>query len=193
MKRLKKYWDEIHPEFNFFIEKQLHQQSMFVEKKKLVLQSNQDSINSEQLESHDGSNVINIIDEDNHLTSVSETTNLNVNPPPLNSVRTDNDVNSELKEKLKANFLENIERFQTIPLKERPYYTKITRKPSENRIRIIDNVANEYATNLKSDKAMLDYWDINVIIYTAVITLKNYLGDLKENKQEKITATKQAG
>ena len=36
---------------------------------------------------------------------------------------------------------------------------------------------------------MLDYWDINVMIYTAAITLKNYLGDLKENKQEKITAT----
>ena len=174
----------------FFTEKQLRQQSTFVEKKKLIFQSNQDSINSEQLESLDGSNVINIIDEDNHLTSVSETSNLNCNPPPLNFFRTDNDVNSELKETLKANFLENIERFQTIPLKERPYYTKITRKPSGNEIRIIDNIANEYATNLKNDKAMLDYWDINVMIYTAAITLKNYLGDLKENKQEKITATK---
>ena len=157
MKRLKKYWDEIHPEFSFFTEKQLRQQSTFVENKKLVLQSNQDSINSEQLESHDGSNVNNIIDEDNYLTSVSETSNDNSNPPPLNSFRTDNDVNSELKETLKANFLKNIERFQTMPLKERPYYTKITRKPSENEIRIIDNIANEYATNLKSDKTMLDY------------------------------------
>ena len=67
MKRLKKYWDEIHLELNFFTERQLHQQSTFAEKKKLVLQSNQDSVNSEQLESHDGSNVINNIDEDNHL------------------------------------------------------------------------------------------------------------------------------
>ena len=116
MKRLKKYWDEIHPEFSFFTEKQLRQQSTFVENKKLVLQSNQDSINSEQLESHDGSNVINIIGEDNYLTSVSETSNDNSNPPPLNSFRTDNDVNSELKETLKANFLKNIERFQTMPL-----------------------------------------------------------------------------
>ena len=77
-----------------------------------------------------------------------------------------------------------------MPLKERPYYTKITRKPSENEIRIIDNIANEYATNLKSDKTMLDYWDINVMLYTAAITLKNHLGDLKETKQEKITVTK---
>ena len=66
MKQLQKYWDEIHPEFNFFTEKQLCQQSTFVEKKKLLLQSNQDSLNSEQLKSHDGSTVINIIDEDNH-------------------------------------------------------------------------------------------------------------------------------
>ena len=84
MKQLKKYWDEIHPEFSFFTEKQLRQQSTFVENKKLVLRSNQDSINSEQSESHDGSNVINIIGEDNYLTSVSETSNNNFNPPPLN-------------------------------------------------------------------------------------------------------------
>ena len=157
MKRVKKHWDEIHPEFNFFTEKQLHQQSTFVKNKKFILQSNQNSINCEQLESHDGSNIINTIDEDNYLTSASETSNHNDNPTPLNSFRTDNDVNSELKETLKAYLLENIEQFQTLPLKERPYYTKITRKPSENEIRIIDNIANECTTNLKSDKTMLDY------------------------------------
>ena len=134
MKQLKKYWDEIHPEFNFFTEKQLRQQSTFVENKKLVLQSNQDSINSEQLESHDGSNVVNITDEHNHLTSVREMSNHNGNPPPLKSFRTDNDVNSELKETLKANFLENCEHFQAMLLTGRPYYTKNTRKPSENEI-----------------------------------------------------------
>ena len=75
-------------------------------------------------------------------------------------------------------------------LKERPNYTKISGKPSENEMRIIDNIANQYATNLNSDKTMLDYWDINVMLYTTVITLKNHLGDLKETKQEKITVTK---
>ena len=30
---------------------------------------------------------------------------------------------------------------------------------------------------------MLDYWDINVILYTAAITLKKHLGNLKETKQ----------
>ena len=66
-------------------------------------------------------------------------------------------MNSELEETLKANFLKNIERFQTMPLKERLYYTKITRKPSGNEIRVIDNIANEYASNLKHDKTMLNY------------------------------------
>ena len=94
-----------------FYRKAITQQSTFVEKKNLVLQSNQDSINSEQLEYHDGSKVINSIANDNHLTSVKETSNHNGDPPPLNSFRTDNDVNSELKKTLKANFLKNIERF----------------------------------------------------------------------------------
>ena len=78
---------------------------MFLEKKKLVLQSNQNSINSEQFESHDGSILINIIEEDNQLTSVTEMNDLNGNLAPLNSFRTDNDINSELKETLIANFL----------------------------------------------------------------------------------------
>ena len=137
--------------------RKLRQQSIFIEKKKLVLQCNQDSINSGELESHDGSNVINITDDDNHLTSVSETSNHNGNPPPLNSFRIDKDFNCELKETLRANFLEIIEHLQTIPLKETSYYTKIIRKPSENEIRIIDNIANEYATNTMSDKTILDY------------------------------------
>ena len=38
------------------------------------------------------------------------------------------------------------------------FYTKITRKLSENEMQIIDNIANEYATNLKSNRAMLGYW-----------------------------------
>ena len=32
---------------------------------------------------------------------------------------------------------------------------------------------------------MLDYWEINVMLDTAVITLKKYLGGLKQTKQEK--------
>ena len=37
---------------------------------------------------------------------------------------------------------------------------------------------------------MLDYWEINVMLYTAAITLKNHSGDLEETKQQKITVTK---
>ena len=38
---------------------------------------------------------------------------------------------------------------------------------------------------------MLDYWEINVMLDTAAITLKIYLGGLKQTKQEKkITITK---
>ena len=40
---------------------------------------------------------------------------------------------------------------------------------------------------------MLDYWDFNVMLYTVANTLKSYLGDLKETKQEKTTATKPGG
>ena len=52
-------------------------------------------------------------------------------------------------------------------------------------MQFIDNIANEYATNLESYKVMLDYWEINVMLDTAAITLKKYLGGLKQTKQEK--------
>ena len=40
MKRLKKYWDELHPDLNFFNEKQLRKQATFVESKGLILETN---------------------------------------------------------------------------------------------------------------------------------------------------------
>ena len=88
----------------------------------------------------------------------------------MNSFGTDNDVNSELKGTLKGNFLENIERFKTMTLNERPYYTYTTKKPSENEIRNIDNISNEYTTNLKSVEAMFYYYDINVMLPTTAMT-----------------------
>ena len=101
---------------------------------------------------------------------MSETSNHNGNPPLLNSLKTDNNINSKLKETLKANFLENIERFETMPLKERSYHTKITTELSENEIQMTDDIVNEYATNLKNNKVMLDHSDINAMLYTAAIT-----------------------
>ena len=61
MKRLFKILGWNSPKVNFFIKKQLRQQYTFAEKKEVVLQSNQDSINSEQPESHDGINAMKII------------------------------------------------------------------------------------------------------------------------------------
>ena len=121
---------------------------------------------------------------------MSETSNHNGNPPLLNSLRTGNDINSKLKETLKANFLENIERFETMPLKERSYYTKITREFSENEIQMTDDIANEYATNLKNNKVMLDHSDINAMLYTAAITLKKLFRWFKGNQTRKTTVTK---
>ena len=40
MKRLKKYWDELHSDLNCFSEKQLRQQATFVKSKGLILENN---------------------------------------------------------------------------------------------------------------------------------------------------------
>ena len=40
IKRMKKYWDELHPQLSYFSEKQLYQQDSFVKSKGLLLDTN---------------------------------------------------------------------------------------------------------------------------------------------------------
>ena len=44
MKRMKKFWDEMHPEFTHFNEKQLRQQATFIEKKRLIVHTNTNTV-----------------------------------------------------------------------------------------------------------------------------------------------------
>ena len=74
-----------------------------------------------------------------------------------------------------------------MPLKEKPLYTKITRKPSENEIQLqITSLMNM----LQILRVKRPCQVIDVMLSMAAITLKTHLGDLKETKQEKITVTK---
>ena len=48
MKRMKNYWDELHPELSHFSEKQLRQQASFVKWKGLVLDTNLETTNQSE-------------------------------------------------------------------------------------------------------------------------------------------------
>ena len=51
MKRMKNYWDELHPELSYFSEKQLCKQASFVKSKGLVLNANLETTNhSEEID-----------------------------------------------------------------------------------------------------------------------------------------------
>ena len=51
MKRIKNYWDDLHPELSCFSEKQIRQQKSFVKSKGLVIDANLETTNhSEEID-----------------------------------------------------------------------------------------------------------------------------------------------
>ena len=58
MKRMKNYWDDLHPELSCFSEKQLLQQASFVKSKGLVLDANLETTNHSQETDNTPTNIV---------------------------------------------------------------------------------------------------------------------------------------
>ena len=66
MKRLKSYWDEMHPEFNFLSDKNLRDQASRVEKNKVVMETEFKTVTTNNLEND-------ILTEDNYVVNNNDT------------------------------------------------------------------------------------------------------------------------
>ena len=63
-------------------------------------------------------------------------------------------------------------------LENRPYQTYLDRKVPENEIEILNLILEKHIANTES----INLWDLNVITYTAAITLLERQGNLKPSK-----------
>ena len=187
MKRMKKLWDNIHPELNHFSDKNLRDIANRIEKDDIVIETEfnnltfksyndnndmTDNVQGDDEEQRDNDNVIN----EKNIQYHSETT--------VNSSETDTFI-----EELKGLFKDNITAVNNKKLIERRFDTRLNRKINNNIILVLDKIAKDYITSLNSPTL----WDINVAIYTVAVTAKQYNNDLKESPAEKTKLRQQPG
>ena len=90
---------------------------------------------------------------------------------------------------LKALFMDNVTTVNKKKIIGRCFDTRLNRKTNDKAILALDKIAKDYITSLNNPTL----WDINVAIYTMVITAKQYNINLKEIPAEKAKPCQQPG
>ena len=184
MNRMKKLWDEKHPELNFFSAKNLRDQASRVEKNKVVIeteyridknQNNSNAVNNDTTEenSHLKSEHLAI----NNKSIVSDTKVQTVeNPVP--------EANTSINETIKDIFMQNIISINSMNFNDRNYNTRVNKTPSPDILKTIDDVALQYLLEVQArEKRPPSLIDLNNYIYSAAVSVNQYLGQLIENKE----------
>ena len=174
MKRLKKYWYKLHPEFNFLSDKNLRDQASRIEKNKVVLATEYETVTTNIVE-----NVT--LNEDNCLDNNNITNNKDSSV--YQSFLSLNAPQEALLEILRLMFQRNYETIKNQNIDERVYPTKCNKKLSDDVIKVIDFLANSAIKEL--DKSKL--FNINASLYTSAITAKEYVNDLTQKTPQKIS------
>ena len=181
MKRLKERWDEIHPGYSFLSDKNLRDQASRIEKNKDVMDTEyvhvRSNNNSEADEQTDYSNNCSETVNNSHSGSYEES------QPTLEPLTV---IQQECFQSIKPLFERNCVTINRQPINERTFCTKIMKHPSDDVLKVIDQLAKRKLSQIENP----NYLDINVLLYTAAVTTKEYLNDLRENYTEKSSKAK---
>ena len=176
MKRPKEKWDEIHPEYSFRSDKNLRDQASRIEKNKDVMDTEyvnfRSNNNSEVDEQTDYSNNCSENVNNSHSGSYEES------QPTLEPLTI---IQQEGVQSIRPLFERNYVTINRQSINERTFSTKIMKHPSDDVLKVIDQLAKRKLSQIENP----NYLDINVLLYTAAVTTKEYLNDLKENYTEK--------
>ena len=169
MKRMKKLWDEMHPELSSFNDKQLRQQATFVEKKGLLTTTRQ------------GSNTVaeraEIV-----LEAVPDAPESPENVCTENASTEQNaDVNIDLNlvEEIKTKFTHFVSVYENKTLAQRNFKTQVIRHIKDHEWNAINYVIADFIDN-NSDR--MNLWLLNVIQYAGIVTMLDRYNLLKERK-----------
>ena len=154
MKRLKLYWDDMHPELQHFNEKQLRQQASFVEKKGLTLESNLRT---------DISNTESIPEIDEHP---EEIVHFDLESREIPHI--DEPIDQDLFNEIDNKFLHYFDIYKNVPLAQRNYLTPVTYAIKKGEWDVMNSVIHDFISS-KLDE--MNLWNLNVIQYASVITL----------------------
>ena len=176
MKRLKSYWDELHPGFSFLSDKNLRDVASRIALNKVVIDTEFDNTTSIATETDivnnevvEGVNCpVNIVNDQ----ATNKTTVQHV--PALSTTQ------EELLEVLRPIFERNYEIIKKQSIEERVYSTNCSKTLSDDAIKVISFIS----INKLNELIKPNFFDINVL-YTAAVTVNEHKGDLKENTNQR--------
>ena len=167
MKRLKKYWDELHPEFYFLSEKNLRNQASRIEKNKVVMATEYKTVTVNIVE-----NVT--LNKDNCLENNNITNNKD--PSIDQSFLSLNLSQEALLEILGPMFQCDYETINDQNIDERVYSTNYNKKLSNDQVKVIDCLPKNAVKELDNPKC----FHINALLYMSGITAKESVNGLTE-------------
>ena len=167
MKRLKKYWDELHPEFYFLSEKNLRNQALRIEKNKVVMATEYKTVTVNIVE-----NVT--LNKDNCLENNNITNNKD--PSIDQSFLSLNLSQEALLKILGPMFQCDYETINDQNIDERVYSTNYNKKLSNGQVKVIDCLPKNAVKELDNPKC----FHINALLYMSGITTKESVNGLTE-------------
>ena len=181
----KKMWDKIHQELNHFTEKYLRQATYMEERGYLPQTAHVTNRNTENSNVETDIQTEDTSTESNNIEVAEAIDNSNnTETPPLEQTChvTLTDADKELLQTLQQRFFENIEKYKLFDNREQLTY--VNKKPSDGELKVIDAIIKTYFDNLKYVRDVT-FDDINTVIYSAAVTIKEYLKDVKYAKVRK--------
>ena len=203
MQRLKDLWDKDHPNLNHLSKKHLREQAVKI-KKNLVREADivnhkQQDLTTEQQQQQDRTannntdkvrtrnrprpnNEISENDQqplrplDEGETPLIQLTDMNQNTNTLVFTSAlDEIVAQHIEEKLNENF----ERYTRLDIAERIYVTRIDGKIETKELEYVDQLVGKTLSEMNKQNG-ISLWDLNVLYYSAAVTLLERQGKLKE-------------
>ena len=189
MNRLKQYWEEIHPELNYFSSKNLRDHVSSIIKRNVIMET---SFNIEN-------RTIETNTEVNNYNDITTNADENCSAASSNN-KCDNDIDNgnnrdnikrdshqipdkvtHLKDLLRNTFIKNYKETLEKELQDRLIHTRLNKKIDKNIIIAANDIAKDVLETIENP----DFWELNCLIYATAMTCKEYNNDIQRIEPEK--------
>ena len=181
-KRLKSLWDAQHPDMPLTA-KHLNEQAKRIIKKSLVFNSNfKDPIDQRNKGS------VTACDESGPDNCALPT---DWRPDFLGSRNSTDALIEPAQDSIDPSFVAlwnaNMQALYELPLQDRPYVTKVRKKPNEEILRAADYLAEKHLAHVLLEAGSVELRDLNATLYVAAVTVQMAIKDIRLKNRTKST------
>ena len=189
MNRLKEYWEEIHPELNYFSSKNLRDHVSSIIKRNVIMETSF-NIENRTIETNTEVNNYNDIttNADENCSAASSSNNCDNDVDNGNNrdniKRETHQIPDEVvhvKDLLRNTFIKNYKETLEKELQDRLIHTRLNKKIDKNIIIAANDIAKDVLETIENP----DFWELNCLIYATAMTCKEYNNDIRRIEPEK--------